>query len=138
MHEEVKFPLYLPRKFATRSYDSHSNSLLLRSLITNRNQTRVDILFQGVTEIRLRSFMDCITINMIPFDHPSVDEFFNIQDKGSGCVFSVAGIKFDTGYVIAKELYISEDTLSDHDPITINSEELRGYVLRSGHYIAPQ
>lgn len=127
------FPLTFDRTFQLWSYNVSHSVLLLRSTQTATTPTRVDLMFRGVQEMRLRSRLDNVEITVSHGGDPA-GEFAEVQVSGGRSLFVVSSAALTGGYVVASSLYLAEDDLSYGEPSTIDAPELEDRVVRSGYF----
>jgi hypothetical protein len=105
----MMFRFVSDRRFVIHSYSADHGLLLLRSDKTGARATRVDILFQDVRAIELRSWFEGITIEEAEVDylkgfssHPS--EMMEVGNR----VYAVRGSGW-SGFIVAGIVNTSED-----------------------------
>lgn len=129
----LAFPLKFERTFQLWSYSVSHNVLLLRSTQTAVNPTRIDLMFRAVQEMRLRSRLEDVEIDVLQAEE-AAGEFADVQVSGGRNLFVVSSVGLSRGYVVASSLYMSEDDLAYGEPSTIDAPELEGSVIRSGYF----
>ena len=129
----LKFPLGFDRTFKLWYYSVSHNVLLLRSTPTVTSPTRIDLMFRAVQEMRLRSRLEGVKIDVLRAGGTS-GEFADVRVLGERSLFILSSEGSSHGFVVANSLYMSEDDLSYGEPSTIDNPELEANVISSGYF----
>ena len=129
----LEFPIRFDRAFQVWSYSVSHSVLLLRSNQSIAHPTRIDLMFRAVGELRLRSRLEGLTVDLASMSQLS-NELNEIQVSRGDSIFTLSSDDFARGYVVASAMYLSEDALSYGEPSTIDNPDLTHAVIRSGYF----
>jgi hypothetical protein len=100
------------RRFEIWDYTASHSQLLLRGAKTNLEQTRIDVLFKGVTVMNLPTYLDGISIEKSSGDFPP--QLTGIARDGCSLYRVLTGA-FE-GYVVAAAMFVHADDLDFNEP----------------------
>lgn len=129
---KIAFPLVLDRRFELWSYQVAHGVLLLRSNIGPGVETRIDLMFRGVTVLKLRDGYRDLAVDLIPMDRVEEelgDDHVALED--GMFAFSIATGGKKCGYVVAGSLYLAEDDMDYGEPSAIDHPEFEDRILRA-------
>ena len=131
----MKFPVEYDRRFQTWSYQVSHGVLLLRSNIGRGFAERVDVMFRGVTALRLRSVYPSLAVDLVAARDVSdlVGGDIDAVDPDS-YVFSVGAIGEMGGFVVAASCHLAEDDMEYGEPSSIDHPEFAARMTRSGDF----
>jgi hypothetical protein len=131
----MKFQVKYDRRFQTWSYQVSHGVLLLRSNIGRGYTERVDVMFRGVTALRLRSVYQSLAVDVVASRDVSdlVGSDIEAMDSDSHA-FSVGAIGEVGGFVVAASCHLAEDDMEYGEPSSIDHPEFAARVKRSGDF----
>lgn len=131
----MEFPLRYDRRFQAWSYQVSHGVLLLRSSIGRGFAERVDVMFRGVTAVRLRSVYRSLAVNLVASNNVLDLVGVDIEAVESDShVFSIGAIGKAAGFVVAGSCHFAEDDMEYGEPSSIDHPEFSARVIRSGDF----
>ncbi|MFE9919519.1 hypothetical protein ACFYPG_30640 [Micromonospora sp. NPDC005553] len=96
----------------------------------------MDVMFRGVTALRLRDVYANLVIDRVPPEEVStiVDNDIDGAVELDSHVFSLGVAGGSLGFVVAGSAHFSEDDMEYGEPSSIDHPELSAHVLRSGDF----
>ena len=134
--ETITLPIKFERRFQLWYYTVSFRVLLLRSNKDANTPTRVDVMFRGVTEMRLPSQLRNLTIGVLTESDPRLAAL-GIQRTPEHHVFSLEADDFQGGYAVAWNMYFAEDEKMYDDESLLDTGQAipEGAALRVGQYL---
>lgn len=130
----LAMPIAFTRRFQLWSYSVSHSVLLLRSNIRPGIDSRVDLMFRAVTAMKLRNRYEDLEIDVVPLAQICEADQELIGDLRGRFIFRMREAQGHPGFVVAGSMYLSEDSLSDSDPNSIENRDLESKVIYSGQY----
>lgn len=131
--ENIALPIHFPRRFQLWSYAVSHSLLLLRSTKNEDHPSRLDVLFRGVSEVKLPRSLTNVSIGLVPDGDPLLDEL-GVRRKPEIHAFSVTADDYDGGFVVAWSVHFAEDDLDFDDPCAIEERTYWRHVTSHGGY----
>jgi hypothetical protein len=133
--ENIALPIQFGRKFQLWSYAISQSLLLLRSTrnMDDPDSTRLDVLFLGVSEVKVPRSLHNLSIDLIPDGDPLLNKL-GVERKPERHVFSLTGDDYQSGYVVAWSVHFAEDDLDFDYPSAIDERIYWPHVIKHGKY----
>ena len=107
------------RTFQVWLYTVGMHRLILRSTKDERNPTRIDVLLQGVTYLKLPTLLVGLSIRRASSsEQTSIERSDGVVLGQHGRVYVVQGQNY-TGHVVGMVMAVHEDTLEYSDPSAV-------------------
>ncbi|GAA1380910.1 hypothetical protein [Catellatospora chokoriensis] len=131
----IAFPLSFDRRFELWSYRVSHGVLLLRSNIRAGCATRIDLMFRGVTALKLRDEYKDLVVDLLSLDAARAELGHEMDAIQSGMfAFSIRSASGASGYVVASSVYLSEDDMDYGEPSSIDHPEFEDRVIRAAEF----
>ena len=128
---KIEFPVgFGDRMFQVWRFEVGHGVLLLYSAPTKEQPTRIDITFRAVGEMRVRSRLDDLSVDLVTESDPR----FDVTVPSRRFLFAVSAKDFPHGYVVAGNMFTAEYDLSDAAHSVSNDAELERHLLKKGYF----
>lgn len=129
------FPVNLQRRVQLWSYRVSHSVLLLRANQGPRLDTRIDLMFRAVRQVKVSHRYENLSISVLVSDEAMGMFGLDPGEIESRTVYGLASNGLLASFVVAGSLHLAEDNLGDGDPSALDDKSLAAHIIRSGSHM---